>query len=122
MKSFLLKTLMLCLISFAAPNVFGQVVIDSAAAKQPDPNKKLHTVKVACGQCKLGLSGKGCDLAVRFNGKAYFVEGTAIDEHGDAHADDGFCNTVREAKVQGEVVNGKFLVSYFQLLPQKKSK
>ena len=28
---------------------------------------------------------KGCDLAVRIDGKSYFVEGTKIDEHGDAH-------------------------------------
>jgi hypothetical protein len=40
----------------------------------------------------------GCDLAVRMNEKSYFVEGTKIDDHGDAHADDGFCSTVRTAR------------------------
>ena len=33
---------------------------------------------------------KGCDLAIRIDGKSYFVEGTKIDDHGDAHANDGF--------------------------------
>lgn len=86
----------------------------------PDPNRKMHVAEAACGQCKFGLPGKSCDLAVRINGKAYFVEGTSIDEHGDAHAEDGFCNAIRKAKVQGEIVQGKFVVTYFQLLPTKK--
>ncbi|HEV7334042.1 MAG TPA: DUF6370 family protein [Flavisolibacter sp.] len=85
---------------------------------EPDPAKKLYEVEASCGQCKLGLKGAGCTLAVRMDGKAYFVEGTSIDEHGDAHADEGFCNAIRKAKVQGEVVDGKFKATYFQLLPE----
>ena len=84
----------------------------------PDPNKKTMVVEASCGQCKFDLDGKGCDLAVRINGKAYFVDGTEIDSHGDAHADDGFCNAIRKAEVQGEVVNNKFKVTYFALLPE----
>ena len=65
---------------------------------------------------------KGCDLAIRIDGKSYFVEGTKIDDHGDAHANDGFCNAIRKAEVIGEVKDGKFMVSYFQLLPETKEK
>lgn len=75
-------------------------------------------VDAACGQCRLGLPGKGCDLAVRVDGKPYFVTGTGIDAHGDAHARDGFCNAVRQARVLGQVVDNRFQVSYFQLVPQ----
>jgi hypothetical protein len=89
---------------------------------EPDPNKKIQEVEASCGQCKLGLKGKGCNLAIRMDGKAYFVEGSDIDAHGDAHADDGFCNKIRKAKVQGEVVNNKFQATYFQLLPEEKEK
>ena len=67
----------------------------------PDKNKELLLVEASCGQCKFGLPGNSCDLAVRINGKSYFVDGTAIDDHGDAHAKDGFCNAVRKANVQG---------------------
>ncbi len=87
-----------------------------------DPNKKTHEVEASCGQCKLGLKGKGCTLAIRMNGQAYFVEGSDIDSHGDAHADDGFCNKIRKAKVQGEVVNNKFQATYFLLLPEEEKK
>ncbi len=84
----------------------------------PDPRKKLLTVEASCGQCQFGLKGKGCDLAIRTEGKAYFVDGTSIDDHGDAHAKDGFCEAIRKAEVQGDTVNNRFRVTYFRLLPE----
>lgn len=89
---------------------------------QPDPNKKLQNVEAACGQCKFGLPGKSCDLAVRIKGKSYFVDGTEIDSHGDAHAKDGFCEAIRKAAVQGVVVNNRFQATYFKVLPDEKKK
>lgn len=89
---------------------------------QPDNTKKLLVVDASCGQCKFGLAGSDCDLAVRIDGKAYFVDGTHIDSHGDAHASNGFCNAIRKAKVQGEVVDGRFKATYFQLLPEATGK
>ena len=86
----------------------------------PDPNKKTQVVETACGECQFKLAGKGCDLAVRIDGKSYFVDGTDIDSHGDAHAKDGFCNAIRKAEVQGEIVNDRFKVTYFKLLKQEK--
>lgn len=88
----------------------------------PDYSKKIDTVEASCGQCQFRLQGKGCDLAVRVNGKAYFVDGTKIDEHGDAHADDGFCEAIRKAAVQGKVVDNRFKVTYFKLLPAETTK
>lgn len=100
--------------------VFGQKSDPKVAV--PDPNKKIQVVEAACGECQFKLEGNGCDLAVRINGKAYFVDGTDIDSHGDAHAKDGFCKAVRKAEVQGEIVNNRYKVTYFKLLkePEKK--
>lgn len=84
-----------------------------------DSTKKVEVVETACGQCQFGLPGKGCNLAVRINGKAYFVDGTDIDSHGDAHASDGFCNAVRKASVQGALVNNRYQVTWFQLTDTK---
>ncbi len=81
----------------------------------PDPQKQTFIVEASCGQCNFDLSGKGCELAIRMDGKAYFVTGTDIDDHGDAHAHDGFCESIRTAEVQGEVVGDKFNVSFFRL-------
>ena len=105
--------------------VLGSSVTVGVAQAQTAPAAETATVKTdtllleaGCGQCRLGLPGKGCDLAVRFECKAYFVAGTSIDAHGDAHARDGFCNAVRQARVQGAVVDNRFKVSYFKLVPE----
>lgn len=81
-----------------------------------DSTKKVQLVEASCGECQFHLPGKGCHLAVRINGKAYFVDGTSIDDHGDAHAKDGFCEAVRKAEVQGVVVNNRFQATYFRLI------
>ncbi len=93
----------------------------SAQTKQVDINKldtskQLQVVETSCGECQFKMAGKSCDLAIRMNGKAYFVDGTTIDEHGDAHAKEGFCEKIRKAEVQGEVVGGRFKATYFKLL------
>jgi len=85
----------------------------------PDPSKKILQVEASCGECQFKMKGKSCDLAVRFDGKSYFVDGTSIDDHGDAHGVDGFCEAVRKAEVQGEIVNNRFKATYFKLKPLK---
>ena|ERR1051325_8676178 len=87
-----------------------------AGIDKPDATKAIQVVEASCGECQFGLTGRGCDLAVRINGKAYFVDGTSIDEHGDAHAEDGFCEAIRKAEVQGAVVNHRFKATYFKLV------
>ena len=116
MKSFFSSIVCLLFISSA----FGQK--SDPKVSTPDPNKKIQIVETACGECQFKLSGKGCELAVRIDGKSYFVDGTDIDSHGDAHAKDGFCNAVRKAEVQGEIVNDRFKVTYFKLLKNAEKK
>ena len=84
--------------------------------KKLNPNKKVWVVEASCGECKFKMKGKGCSLAIKLDGKNYFVSNANIDDYGDAHEKKGFCNSIRKAKVQGEVVNGKFVVSYFKLI------
>lgn len=94
------------------------VCISVNAQEQP----KTLIVETACGQCQFGMTSKGgCDLAVRIDGKSYFVDGTDINKHGDAHAADGFCSAVRKAEVVGEIKNDRFVASSFKLLPMEDS-
>ena len=51
----------------------------------------------------------------QINEKAYNVKGTHIDDHGDSHAKDGFCNAVRVAKVSGKVEKDDFIAETFIL-------
>lgn len=87
-------------------------------AKKPDPRQSLMEVEAACGMCKFGLKDKDCLLTIRKDEKVWHVKGTDIDDHGDAHGNDGFCNAIRRAKVQGEVKGDEFIVTYFQLIPK----
>lgn len=91
-----------------------------AAAQNTTQDTKTQIVEASCGQCNFGLEGKGCDLAVRIDGKAYYVDGTKINDHGDAHAPTGFCSAIRKAEVTGQVVKGRFVASTFKLLPLAK--
>jgi hypothetical protein len=95
-------------------------IITHAQSAPADTLQKLQVVEASCGQCRFGMKGKGCNLAVRMDGKSYFVDGTSIDEHGDAHATEGFCNAIRKAEVRGKIVNDRYVASYFKLLPQEK--
>lgn len=57
-------------------------------------------------------------VSASINGKAYFVDGTGIDDHGDSHAKDGFCEKIRKAEIKGSLVNNRFVATYFKLLPE----
>ena len=121
MKNIVIKNL---LIGMLATVLFFACAETNAPLNEPEGEITFKIIdqemEAACGQCKLGLEGSGCDLAVRVDGKAYYVDGTAIDDHGDAHAEDGFCKAIRRAKVSGQVENGRFVVKSFELLPVEK--
>ena len=86
-------------------------------AQKPIADK---VVEASCGQCQFNMPGKSCDLAIKIDGKPYFVEGTNIDDHGDAHAKDGFCQKVKKALVSGQITGGRFEATLFKLLPEAK--
>ncbi|MWB95299.1 hypothetical protein GON26_13100 [Flavobacterium sp. GA093] len=85
-------------------------------AQDKKSKEKPQIVETACGECQFGMEGKGCDLAVRIDGKSYYVDGTTIHDHGDAHAEDGFCNAIRKASVTGTVENNRFKATSFTLV------
>ncbi len=74
-------------------------------------------VDASCGQCQLGLPGEGCDLAIVLNGRAYFVDGSHLDDHGDAHGPQGLCNAIRSATVTGNVDGSRFQAERFGIVP-----
>jgi hypothetical protein len=110
MKSFLLMFIcsVFYLSSFSQDTGKKKLVLDKS--------KPVLELETACGTCMFKMKGSGCLLAVKHEGKSYFVTGTDIDDHGDAHDKDGFCNAIRKAKVQGSVKEDKFVVTYFELL------
>jgi len=75
-----------------------------------------QVVDIACGECQFKMKGKDCELAIRINGKSYFVDGKGIDDFGDAHGEHGFCNAVSKAEVSGKIVNNRFKATNIKLL------
>jgi hypothetical protein len=94
------------------------LLLAGCATRTPAALSTPTVVDAACGECLFGLPGKGCDLAVRIDGRSYYVDGIDMDSLGDAHAKDGMCEVIRRAKVTGEVRNGRFFASSFKLLPE----
>lgn len=84
-----------------------------------NPDIEIIKAEASCGICMLDMEGKSCELAVRFNGNSYYVEGAGIDDFGDAHAEEGFCNAIRSAMIQGEVINDRFVLTYFKRIEEK---
>jgi len=84
---------------------------------------QMQVVEVSCGQCNYGMKdAKGCDLAVKIDGKSYWVDGKTMADLGDPHAAGGLCTTTRKAEIVGAVNDGRFKASYIKLLPEEKVK
>lgn len=94
------------------------ILLISGCGMVKETTKISETVNVSCGICNFNMTGDECDLAVEINGKYYYTVGSGIDEHGDSHADDGFCNAIRKAEVVGEIKHDVFYIESFKLLPQ----
>ncbi len=92
----------------------------AAKAQTVNTPIKDKVVDIACGECKFKMKGKSCDLAIKMDGKTYFVDGKTVDDFGDAHAKHGFCNAVSKANVTGEIVNNRFKATTITLLPKAK--
>ena len=73
-------------------------------------------VLASCGMCNFGMDSKaGCSLAIKIGESTYQVKGTTIDDHGDSHAKEGFCNAVSVASVVGNIKENLFFVESFQI-------
>ena len=83
--------------SFAQNNSSAEIKSDS-----------LYQGEVSCGTCMFKMKGAGCKLAVKINQQYYFVDGAGIDDFGDAHAENGFCNAIRKASIKGAISNSVF--------------
>lgn len=79
---------------------------------------KDEPVEASCGECQFDMPGDGCHLAIRLEGQTFWVDGSGIDDHGDAHGADGLCNQIHQARVSGVLENGRFTAEQFELLPE----
>ena len=92
------------------------LVLPIHAEASPQTIQK-QVVEASCGVCQFNMTGTKCALAIRLpQGPALWVSGFSIDQFGDAHAADGFCQTIRKAKVSGTIVKEEFKAQEFVLV------
>ncbi|MFN7140270.1 MAG: DUF6370 family protein [Limisphaerales bacterium] len=72
-------------------------------------------VEAACGRCLFGTKEKGCNLAIRWEGKSYGVDGVSIRQFGNPDIEGGLCKKVHQAKVSGHIEKGRFAADSFEL-------
>ena len=77
--------------------------------KIPSNNQIEGNVLISCGMCNFLTNDNDCSLAVKIGSKVLKVRGVGIDDHGNSHASDGYCNVIKKKYVEGIVRNNLFL-------------
>jgi hypothetical protein len=98
------------------------IVFIGISAKAQE-KEKSYKVLAACGTCQFNMSSPtGCALAIKVAGKTYWVDGSALADHGDEHAEDGMCKIVKKVVTTGVFLDNRFKASSFTLISDKKKK
>ena len=102
----------------------SNIVLLSQSKPKPQSAMRVNLiVDASCAKCQFDKkSDKDCLLAVEIHSEIYYVEGTTIDDYGDAHARDGFCNVVRKAHIEGVIDDSRFYLDKFRLLKYREKK
>ena len=91
---------------------FSRQQVGNYKARGIDPGQ--DQADDAQGTDKSGLPGHA--VGQDENGRTDDQRG---NDHGDAHAEDGFCSAVRQAKVKGHLENDRFMVASFELIAEE---
>ena len=74
----------------------------------PSTKRIQGNVLVSCGMCNFYTDNNDCSLAVKIGKTVLEVKGVGIDDHGDSHAKDGYCNVIKKVYVEGIVRKNSF--------------
>ena len=97
----------------------------NTAIRAPDQQLAgaAHSIEAGCAMCIYQMPGiEECVLAVRWDDRDWLVDGSGIDDHGDAHAPDGLCLVARPGKMIATATEGNRIdVESLVLVPQKEA-
>ena len=74
----------------------------------PRNNYVEGNVLISCGMCNFMNGDNDCALAIKVGSKVFSVKGVGIDDHGDSHAKDGYCNVIKKVYVEGRIRGKSF--------------
>ena len=72
-------------------------------------------VLISCGMCNFMSDDNDCSLAIKIGKNILSVNDVGINEHGDSHARDGYCNVIKKVYVEGKVNNLTFYPEKIEL-------
>lgn len=88
------------------------IFIVSLSAEEGHKHTSAHIYSVGCGSCIYDVKGaKGCPGYIKVEGKAIPLTGLNISFHKL-----GLCSKEGKAKVEGKVVDGKYVATSFELI------
>lgn len=116
MRHVLALTVMFCLpLGFIGCQEAGDATSDTTSDTASDTAAPIsvtdRTVETGCGSCIYKMEGvKGCQTAVKIDGKSYLVTGVQTDAH-----EAGLCKGAKKAVVSGKVEGDKFVATRYEL-------
>tara|TARA_S200000501_G_scaffold379024_1_gene446660 strand:+ start:47687 stop:48082 length:396 start_codon:yes stop_codon:yes gene_type:complete len=73
----------------------------------PKNMKVDGNVLISCGMCNFFTEDKTCAVSVKIGRDVFKVHGVDINDHGDSHAVNGYCNVIKRAYVNGKLKDKK---------------
>lgn len=96
---------------------FAGILVASIAAAQtaeeasPTEDSPTFLTETGCASCSYKMPGvRGCQTAVKLDGKAYLLEGVETNAHAD-----GLCDATKFARIAGKVHNGRFVATHYEI-------
>ena len=74
----------------------------------PRNNYIEGNVLISCGMCNFMNGDRDCALTIKVGSEVLTVRDVGIDDHGDSHARDGYCNVIKKVYVEGRVKGKSF--------------
>ena len=69
----------------------------------PRNNYIEGNVLISCGMCNFMNGDNDCAIAIKVGRDVLSLKDVGIDDHGDSHAKDGYCNVIKKVYVEGRV-------------------
>ena len=69
----------------------------------PRNNYIEGNVLISCGMCNFMNGDNDCALTIKVGQNVLSLKDVGIDDHGDSHAKDGYCNVIKKVYVEGRV-------------------
>tara|TARA_B100001250_G_C19404080_1_gene616046 strand:+ start:245 stop:628 length:384 start_codon:yes stop_codon:yes gene_type:complete len=90
------------------PSRVNEKKVSGLVENLPKNNFLKGNVLISCGMCNFMTNTEDCSLAIKIGSNVLNVSGVGIDDHGDSHAIDGYCNVIKKVYVEGKVEGKSF--------------